>query len=83
MTTNQKSTGGYTLLELLVTLSIGGILSVLAVPSFHTLLANHRLEGAAQRLASDLRYARQMAITEGTPTTVQLNPAIGMSWKKG
>jgi len=65
---------GYTLLELIISFAIAGVLTTLAVPSFHTLLANHRLEGAAQRLVSDLRLARQTAISEGVTTTVQLNP---------
>ncbi|HEX9756856.1 MAG TPA: GspH/FimT family pseudopilin [Nitrospiria bacterium] len=65
---------GFSLLELMIALAIAGILTGLAVPSFKTLLSNHRLEGAAQRLVSDLRLARQTAIAEGIPTGIQLNP---------
>lgn len=53
---------GFTLIELMVVVSISAILLMLAVPSFNDSLARRRLEGVATELITDLQYARTQAI---------------------
>jgi type IV fimbrial biogenesis protein FimT len=52
---------GFTLLELMVVISVTGILLAVAVPSFGAMLARMRLEGAGNELATDLQYSRSEA----------------------
>lgn len=53
---------GFTLIELVVTLMIVGILTSLAVPSFKGLLANAQIRTAAEALHDGLQLARAEAI---------------------
>lgn len=54
---------GHTLLELTVTLAIIGIVSALAIPSFASLNSHMQIRCATQEIASELRLARQLAMT--------------------
>ena len=59
--TNKK---GITLIELMVTVAIIGIVVGIAIPSFTSYLPRLRLNGAARDLISDLRLARSLAVGE-------------------
>jgi len=59
-----KSLSGFTTLELLVTLSILGILTALAAPGFSNWLPGFRLKGAARDLYSNLQLAKSGAIKD-------------------
>jgi type IV fimbrial biogenesis protein FimT len=52
---------GHTLVELAVTIAVGGLLAAMAVPAFNNLL-NDRDIGQINSLASSLNYARNEAI---------------------
>lgn len=56
---------GFTLIELIVTLTVAGILTALAVPSFKTTIQNNRLVTQSNDLLSSLLYARSQAIGGG------------------
>jgi type IV fimbrial biogenesis protein FimT len=56
---------GFTLIELLVTLVVAGIVLSVAVPSFASLLANTRLDGATNTLVSHMTLARSLAVSRG------------------
>ncbi len=53
---------GFTLLELLVTLGVIGVLVSAGVPALQHSIQGARLRAAAQAVATDLRYARAEAV---------------------
>lgn len=61
---------GFTLAELLVTISIVAILVVLAVPAMQDTVDRKRLQGAAEQLLATLELARSEAMKTGTGVTV-------------
>ena len=65
---------GFTLIEIVLCLGITVILTTLAIPNFKSIFSQFRLEGAVQKIISDLRLARQIAITERVKVLVHLDP---------
>lgn len=65
-----KTIAGFTLVELMVTLAIAGILIGVAVPGFQTLISSNNASNAANRFANILAYARSEAITRAVDVTV-------------
>ena len=57
---------GFTLLELLVVLTIIAVSSAFVVPRFVGTLAGMRLKTSAKKISASLRYARSRAISEMT-----------------
>ena len=62
---------GMTMVELAITVSIVGLLAVIAAPIVRTALRRHALEDASQRLASDLVRAQSLAIKLNRGVTVE------------
>ena len=62
---------GFTLIELMVTISIAGIMVSMAVPSFTDALRNNRLSTYANDFLSSLILARSEAIKRGVSVTVR------------
>lgn len=81
MSTRQISgQAGFTLIELMVTVSLLAILASLATPSFRELVAAQRLRTAAFSLLSDLTLARSEAVKRGA--SVALTP-VSDAWTGG
>jgi prepilin-type N-terminal cleavage/methylation domain-containing protein len=59
---NLKSAKGFTLIELMVTVVIAGILIALSVPSFLETIDRNRLKGVAETLRSDLELMKLESI---------------------
>jgi len=59
---NRSRHGGFTLLELMITLALAGILVTLVVPSMRDFMRNGRLTSAANDLLRSLNLARTEAI---------------------
>ena len=53
---------GFTLIELMVTISVAGIIMAIAVPEMKTMRSNSVMSSVANDLASDLKKARNEAI---------------------
>lgn len=54
---------GFTILELMIVITVMGILAAIAVPNFQTFMAQRRLNGAARMVMSDMMSARMQAVT--------------------
>ena len=72
---------GFTLLELLVTVSIAAILLAVGVPSYVTFIDNNRVTSQA----NDLLYSFNMARSEATKrgAEVRVVSVGGSNWKRG
>lgn len=59
---NTGRAAGFTLIEMMVTIAIAGILVSIAAPSFTASLARMRLEGVMNELSTDLQFTRSEAL---------------------
>lgn len=72
---------GLTVIELLISLVILGVLLALTIPSFNEAFQKNRLKGAGERLAAETQFARGEALSRRTPVTVVVNS--GSEWCLG
>lgn len=70
-------TGGFSLFELLIVVSLMGIVAAVAVPRYANSIGRYRAESAARRVAADLALAKAKARASSAPQTVTFNPAAG------
>jgi len=80
--------GGFSLIELLVTIAIAAIIAGLAAPSFKKALDANRIQTTASALQSDMMYARTEAVKRGAtvslcPSTDQATCADANAWQSG
>lgn len=63
MTRNARPSGGFTLLELMVTVTVMAVLLAIAVPTFRNTIQRNRVSSASNDMLAALSYARTTAIT--------------------
>ncbi|WP_203143959.1 GspH/FimT family pseudopilin [Marinobacter mangrovi] len=61
---------GFTLIELMILLLLIGIVAVIAVPGFRSLVEGHRISSLSNSLIGTLNYARSEAIRRGATIAV-------------
>ena len=71
------SSRGTSLIELIIVVLVMGILAAAASPRFGKAIARAKSESVARRVASDINYARQVAMQTSLATSIQftLSPA--------
>ncbi|MGO9513404.1 MAG: GspH/FimT family pseudopilin [Steroidobacteraceae bacterium] len=65
-----RRAAGFTLMELLMTIMIAGILLTIGVPSFRYVTNANRIASEVNGLLGDMQYARSESIKEGQTVTV-------------
>ncbi len=65
-----RVSAGYSLIEIIVVIAIGGALALVAWPRVSRIAPRYRLDGAARTVAAELQRARGRAIAEGKCSTV-------------
>jgi type IV fimbrial biogenesis protein FimT len=78
------SASGFTLIELITTLTIAGILTAIAVPTFNSVISSNRLTAYTNEFVTALNLARSEAIKRGTKVTIMRNKdSVDYAWEKG
>ncbi|MFC4260134.1 GspH/FimT family pseudopilin [Marinobacter lacisalsi] len=75
----RERSSGFTMIELLITIAILGIILAFAVPSFQTMIENNRVTSQANSLLSAVNHARTEAIKRGVVVSVQRDGAAGFA----
>ena len=65
-----KVSGGFSLVELMVVITIVAVLLALGVPSYRYVTNSNRVSSEVNALLGDLQFARSEAIKEGATVTV-------------
>ncbi len=77
----QKSKLGFTLIELMVTIAIAGILMMVAIPSFQEFMRNNELRSVSNGLYNAMLVAKNEAMTRNSHVLVA--PYKDGDWKAG
>ncbi len=79
----KKTLSGFTLLELMITLAIAGIITMIGIPSFQGLINNSRLTAHANDLLTALNYARSEAVSRNTDIVIAKIGGVDSVWEGG
>jgi type IV fimbrial biogenesis protein FimT len=88
-TGTRASARGFTIIELMVTLAVAGMLTAMAVPAFNNFVLNDRDIGQINSLVASLNYARSEAIklnnggVQVCTSSDGLNCNGGTAWNSG
>jgi prepilin-type N-terminal cleavage/methylation domain-containing protein len=78
-----KNSSGYSLIELMIVISVVAILAVFAVPEYSRFTAKNAVRGAASTLVTNMRLARTMAIKENQQYFITFNEGGTMNYRIG
>lgn len=83
---DKKEAHGFSLIELMVTISVAAVLMAIAIPAFSSILAQNQLAAATNAARGALMAARQSAVMKGRPASLCAGtPSEGCSgdWSAG
>jgi len=76
-----RNNKGFTLAELMIVITVMGLIAVLSVPNYNRFMMGWRLNGETQQLASTLRTARSAAVMKNIDVVFTFDPDRGTySW---
>jgi len=78
-----ERSNGFTIIEILVVISIMAILASLAIPSYLDFFEKGRLRGATEAVYEQLQYARAQALKRSTPIVVDFSADGSTTWVLG
>jgi type IV fimbrial biogenesis protein FimT len=67
---SKRRNSGYTMMELVMVISIVAILATVGIPSFKYVTTSNRMSGEVNALLGDMQFARSQAIKQGQTVTV-------------
>lgn len=70
----KKSDRGFTLMELILAVTIVGVIAAIASPSFVGLFSRYKLEGALQQLLGAINEAQRLAMLRGKSCRINIDP---------
>jgi type IV fimbrial biogenesis protein FimT len=70
MNFSHRQQTGFTLIELMVVVALVAILTMLATPSFVSMIQSNRVSAEVNAFTGDLEFARSEAIKQGVPVSV-------------
>jgi prepilin-type N-terminal cleavage/methylation domain-containing protein len=68
-----RNVQGFTLIEMVVTIAVMGILAAIAAPSFSAWLNNKKVDDVAAQIEGAIREAQAQAIKESKPCTLSIS----------
>jgi len=74
---SRNSRGGFTLTELMIVISIMGVLLVASIPAMARFMQSWRLNGEANEMVTYLRMARTAAVTKNTNVVFVFDASVG------
>ena len=74
---NWKSQSGFTLAELMIVISIIGVLAVVSIPSFVKRNEAQKLRNAASQISRSVLMVRQKAVSSKRKYRIEFNYGLG------
>jgi type IV fimbrial biogenesis protein FimT len=71
--------GGFTLIELMVAITVAGILLGIAIPAFNTFVQNDRITGQVNSLVGSFSYARSEAVKRASSNGITVCPSANQT----
>src|SRR5882762_6578770 len=71
---NYKKENGFSIVDLMITIAIAGIISVASIPSLKVWSRNYNIQSAAMDLYAHMQIAKIGAIKENKSWTISFNP---------
>lgn len=78
---HKRPNNGFTLIELMVTVSIMAIIALIAAPALQDFVDKTRLKGATDRIYADMQFARSEAVKRNS--SVSISFSTGSNWCYG
>lgn len=72
----RNQNAGFTLIELMVVISVLAIFVSFALPAFNNMIENNRVSSTANEFQALLMSARSDAVTRRTPVTISQNDSV-------